>query len=84
MYGTLSVCGFVNKYYAPGACTSVDAIRLLFDSYSKQDENAEFNGTSLDTFNGSPRNPPPMLQVYFRRALQPRLHHTTICAPAPD
>ena len=24
-----------NKSYAPGACTSVDAIRLLFDSYSK-------------------------------------------------
>ena len=36
IYGTLSVCGFVNKYYAPGACTSVDAIRLLFDSYSKR------------------------------------------------
>ena len=36
IYGTLSVCGFVNKSYAPGgACTSVDAIRLLFDSYSK-------------------------------------------------
>ena len=25
-----------NKSYAPGACTSVDAIRLLFDSYSKR------------------------------------------------
>ena len=36
IYGTLSVCGFVNKSYAPGACTSVDAIRLLFDSYSKK------------------------------------------------
>ena len=27
-----------NKSYAPGACTGVDAIRLLFDSYSNKEE----------------------------------------------